>query len=105
MKYITTLFFVFILFATSAQNKPVEIVIAQEQFKSGENIHFVVKCAAEYELEIFVFTDGHLALHQQVNLSDKETPFDASTINLPKGKYTVLVTGKGIHAQKEVQVI
>lgn len=105
MKYLSTLFFVLVFFAASAQTKPVEIVVEKDQFKSGENIHFVVKCAAEYELEIFVFTDGHLALHQQVNLSDNETPFDASTKDLPVGKYTVLVTGKGIHAQKEVRVI
>lgn len=105
MKYLATLFFVFVFLAASAQTKPVEIVVAKEQVKSGENIHFVVQCAAEYELEIFVFTDGHLALHQQVNLSDRETAFDAPTKDLPSGKYTVLVTGKGIHAQKEVQVI
>jgi len=105
MKYFIALFFTTVFFTTSAQVKPVEVVVQSDQFKSGENIHFTVKCAAEYELEIFVFTDGHLALHQQVNLSDKETDFDAPTKELPIGKYTILVTGKGIHVQKEVQVI
>lgn len=105
MKSILTIAALFLTIALSAQNKPVEIFTPAEQFIHGENIHFTVKCAAEYELEIFVFTDGHLALHQQVNLNVTESEFDAPTKDLPKGKYTILVTGKGIHSQKEVKVI
>lgn len=105
MRSILTIAALFLSIVISAQTKPVEIFTPAEQFKQGENIHFTIKCAAEYELEIFVFTDGHLALHQQVNLNVTESEFDASTKDLPKGKYTILVTGKGIHSQKEVQVI
>lgn len=63
--------------------------------------HFEVRCLSEQNLEITVFTEGHLLFQQNAILAPGTYPFDCKTESAPTGKYFILVTGNGIHIEQE----
>jgi hypothetical protein len=71
------------------------------EIHAGDNLHFNIRCASEQDLEITVFREEHLLLHQNSTLLPGDIPFDIETKNAPAGKYFILVTGNGIHVEKE----
>lgn len=70
----------------------------------GDEISFTVKCLSEQDLEITVFTEGHLVNTQKAILPAEENPFHFPSADCPAGKYFVLVTGNGIHVEQEFQI-
>jgi hypothetical protein len=90
------------MFSLSAQ---VEVVMDKQELHKGESLHFVISCQTEQDLELTVFTEGHLLLHQNSRLLSGDTPFDIDTKEAVAGKYTVLVTGEKTHIEKEFQIL
>ncbi len=70
----------------------------------GDEISFTVKCLSEQDLEITVFTEGHLVNTQKAILPAEENPFHFPSTACPAGKYFILVTGNGIHVEQEFQI-
>lgn len=89
------------LISLSAAAQLVTVDMPVVSLTQGESGRFDVVCSGSHELEIVVFTEGHLISMQKVVLSEGKTPFDFSTEGAPTGKYFVLVTGQDIHVEKE----
>jgi hypothetical protein len=89
------------LFAICSSAQVVEVIMEKQQVIQGELLHFAVKCASEQDVEITVFTEGHLLMHQSSTLLPGETPFDVDTTAAATGRYFILLTGNGIHVEHE----
>jgi hypothetical protein len=100
MRFVLITLFVFFAASLSAQ---VEVIFDKAEWHKGESIHFVLKSSTQETLEITVFTEGHLLLHQNTRIIG-EMPFDIETKEAVTGKYFILVTGEGIHIEKEFQI-
>ena len=79
----------------------VSVIMDKTTIQQGEEILFSVKCLSEQDLEIVVFTEGHLVSTQQATLTPEENQFRFPSTDCPTGKYFVLVTGNAIHVEKE----
>jgi hypothetical protein len=86
-------------FESSAQT--VEIIMQKEVFTDQMKTEFVVRCSADYDIEMIVFSGEFQALYQKSTLTSGDNKFDLHTPDLPEGKYFILVTGEGIHVEKE----
>lgn len=82
----------------------VEVSVGKSVFTDEKTIDFSIRCASEQDLEITVFTNDFLALQQKSTLLPGETPFGIPSDSLPSGKYFILVTGNGLHVEKEFHV-
>ena len=103
MRSIIALVFILCL-TTSLHAQVVQVLMSKTEFKIGEPLHIDIKVASEQDLEITIFTEGHLLLHQNATLIPPSSPFDFLTDEIPAGKYFVLVTGNGIHVEKEFMI-
>jgi hypothetical protein len=95
------LFLLLLMNANFIRSQVVEVVLEKEVYTTENTIHFVVKCSSEQGLEITVFTDNYLAMQQKSTLLEGGNPFELKTATMLPGKYFVLVTGNGIHVEKE----
>jgi hypothetical protein len=87
--------------AASVRAQVVEVIMDKGVYTTENSIPFTVKCASEQDLEITVFTDTYLAMQQKSTLLTGINPFELKTENMLPGKYFILVTGNGIHVEKE----
>lgn len=99
---ITLCFIAATTFATSAQ--VVTIEMKKKSILTGEEIEFSVRCLSEQDLEITVFTEGHLVNTQKATLAAEVSHFHLPCAECPPGKYFILVTGNGIHVEHEFYV-
>jgi len=103
--YIRAILFMMTLCLSCASwAQTVDVEIEKIVYTQEKNITFHIKCASEQDLEITVFTDGNMALQQKSTLLPGDTPFELTTELLPSGKYFILITGNGIHIEKEFQL-
>lgn len=94
--------FAFLLSLTILSHAQVVSVLMEKTVMvQGEEISFDIRCASEQDLEIVVFTEGHLVSTQKATLPAADNPFHFSSNDCPAGKYFVLVTGNGIHVERE----
>ena len=89
----------------SSFSQVVSIVMKKDVITKPTNTDFIVRCASEQDLEIVVFTGEHLVLHQKSTLPPGDNPFTLNSSDMPAGKYFVLVTGNGIHVEKEFHLV
>lgn len=98
------LLFIGIIFSVCVNAQAVEVLLEKTELKKGEHLHFTVKASPEIQLEIAVFSDDKVVLHQNSRLSDKEELFDIDMKEFPAGSYHVLVSGDDVHIQKDFVV-
>ncbi len=99
MKNLTFIAVIFFSFVINMQSQVVQIVMEKTNLTKKEEIHFVVNCLSEQDLEITVFTDECLVATQKTILTVGNHPFDMINPDCPTGKYFILVTGNGIHEE------
>jgi hypothetical protein len=88
----------------AASSQVVSIQMDKKFVSVGEEIAFSITCLSEQDLEITVFTEGHLVNTQKATLGAEESKFHFPSNDCPAGNYFILVTGNGIHVESEFQV-
>lgn len=73
----------------------------KEVFTDQMKTEFVVRCSADHDIEMIVFSGEFQALYQKSTLTSGDNKFELHTPDLPEGKYFILVTGDDIHIEKE----
>jgi|GEM_PF-6032540 len=99
-----SLFIVALLFSLGVKAQTVDVVLEKTELKKGEHLHFTIKASPEIQLEIAVFSEDKVVLHQTSRLSKEEELFDIDMKDFPADAYHVLVLGDDIHIQKDFVV-
>jgi hypothetical protein len=90
----------FILAQTKGKSGSVHIDITKNELTKGDTLLFHVVVQEPKPLEISVFSDSKIVLHENAALTEGTHDYRVLvTSELPTGKYYVLVTGEGIHEQ------
>lgn len=93
-----------LLFSLCMKAQTVDVVLEKTELKKGEHLHFTIKASPEIQLEIAVFSEDKVVLHQTSRLSKEEELFDIDMKDFPADAYHVLVLGDDIHIQKDFVV-
>ncbi len=100
MKTLAVLFIFLITSVVEIHAQVVQVIMDKIHLTGKEEIKFLVRCASEQDLEITVFTEECLVSTQKAILTVGDHPFDFVNPDCPAGKYIVLVTGNGLHAEQ-----
>jgi hypothetical protein len=97
--------FALLTFSFSSLAQVVQVIMDKTELHKNTDVSFAVRCASEQDLEIVVFCNEYMPIHQNATLTPGDHPFDFKTNDAPLGKYFILVTGNGIHVEKEFFLI
>ncbi len=107
-RFLTMLYKIIFLFAFvaisghgAAQDSQVSLQFDKTMVHEGDSLHFSIWCNANEALEVFVLGGDSLMFQQNVQIAFSEIPFHIATAGFPVGRYFILVTGSGIHIEKE----
>lgn len=89
---------------TLSQSEPVQVVFDQPLIQQGDSLHFTIWSNTAEPLEVTVLSNDYLAMQQNVQVAYSSLPFHMATAGFPTGKYFILVTGNGIHIEKEFSI-
>lgn len=104
MKYPLLAILSLFVFVKNIPAQVVDVVVESSAILASQEVLFRIVCKSEQDLEITVFTEGCLVSHQNSILPADTHPFKFSLANCPPGKFFILVTGNGIHIEKEFTV-
>ncbi|MFM9983965.1 MAG: hypothetical protein ACKVOK_01945 [Flavobacteriales bacterium] len=96
----------FLLFQLNAycQTEPVQVLFEQSLLEQGDSLHFSIWSNTSEPLEVTVLSNDFLGMQQHVQIAYSTMPFHLDTHLFPTGKYFILVTGNGIHIEKEFTI-
>lgn len=104
MRIFIGLLFLLVTSSTSAQDKDVQLHFDKESITQGDSLRFSVWANSNEIVEIYVLSGEFLGFQQKVQLAYSEFPIALSTLTFPAGKYFILITGEGIHIEREFLV-
>lgn len=100
MKSLVTLIIVTV-FSVVAFAQDVKVELSKTEWKRNEPFQFVIKASPEHLLEIAVFSEDKVVLHQTSQLSGKDELFEINMKDYPADQYHILVLGDDIRIQKD----
>ncbi len=100
MKSVVTLI-IATVFSVVAFAQDVKVELSKTEWKRSEPFHFVIKASPEHLLEIAVFSEDKVVMHQSSRLSKEEELIELNMKDYPADNYHILVLGDDIHIQKD----
>lgn len=89
------------MFSMTAYAQDVKVELSKTEWKRSELVQFVIKASPEHLLEIAVFSEDKVVLHQTSQLSSEQELFEIDMKEYPADTYHILVLGDDIHIQKD----
>lgn len=104
MRIIIILSFLSLQLNSICQTELVQVLFEQSTIQQGDSLHFSIWSNTSDPLEVTVLSNDFLGMQQNVQIAYSTMPFHLDTHSFPTGKYFILVTGNGIHIEKEFTV-
>lgn len=93
-----------LLCAVVYSQKTVTVDVLKTELQSSDTLLFTVGTPSEVELEVAVFSEHEMILHERPKLNGPNHQYRVLASRMKPGKYYVLVTGDGIHEQRSFSV-
>ncbi len=104
MRIIILLCFCIVQLSAFCQTESVQVLFEQSTIQQGDSLHFSIWSNTSEPLEVTVLSNEFLGMQQNVQIAYSTMPFHLDTHSFPTGKYFILVTGNGIHIEKEFTI-
>ncbi len=89
-----------LVLSTLSFSQAVQLNFNKEELSKSDTLHFTITSSPEILLEIVVFTEDKLILHQNSRLNS-EIPFDIPMRDYPPGKYRIMVISDDVNIQRD----
>jgi hypothetical protein len=93
-------FFLQLVCVVSFAQIAVTVDLAKAELQSSDTLLFTVGTGAQVDLEVAVFSENEMVLHERPKLNGPNHQYRILAARMKPGKYYVLVTGDAIHEQR-----